>query len=189
MLVWRRLLEAAEAFDSEIGGTGRGLERGGRVKNGGTAASGGAKFAPMRLRMLPLLWVGTMILGELGCASRTAAVVPQMSDPKDAVQREILQQALLPDGKELRLMLIEYAPGVAAPVHTHPVAGTCFVLEGEVESRYEGEDAKNLQSGDSYKDFANRTHLVWRNRSDTNPLKFLCAAHIAPDQPFAEPVK
>ncbi len=86
-------------------------------------------------------------------------------------------------------MLIEYPPGAAAPVHRHPVAGLCYVVEGTAESHYEGEEAITLRAGDSYQDFATKTHLVWRNPSETESLVFLCSAQIGKEQPFAIPVK
>lgn len=125
------------------------------------------------------------VLGWLGgCAAGTTAAAPA----SEGVTRQVLQQAPLPGDDELRLMLIEYAPGVAAPAHRHPVAGTCYVLDGIAESRYEGEDLQVYRAGDSYQDYANRAHAVWRNASESEPLRFLCAAQIKPGEAFAEPI-
>ncbi|MFO0681654.1 MAG: cupin domain-containing protein [Sandaracinus sp.] len=106
----------------------------------------------------------------------------------EGVRRRTLEQVGLSDGYELRLMRIEYAPGVAAQVHRHPVAGLCYVLQGEAESQYEGRPTVSLRAGDSYEDLAEIPHLVWRNRSDSEALVFLCAARLAPGQAFAEPL-
>jgi quercetin dioxygenase-like cupin family protein len=62
-----------------------------------------------------------------------------MSQPKSII-RTILQAFPIPNlpGYESRLVLLEYPPGVAAPVHSHPVAATGYILEGNVISQWEG---------------------------------------------------
>jgi quercetin dioxygenase-like cupin family protein len=64
-----------------------------------------------------------------------------MSQPgkPQSIIRTILQAVPIPDlpGYESRLVLLEYPPGVAAPVHSHPVAATGYIIEGNVISQWE----------------------------------------------------
>lgn len=90
--------------------------------------------------------------------------------------------------EELRLMLIEYPPNVSSVPHIHPVGGLCYVVEGAAESQYEGEDLKTFKAGDSYQDIATIKHLLFRNASKTDPLKFTCTAKIKKDQQFMLPI-
>jgi len=125
-----------------------------------------------------------------GCAIPSAKPNPsKMGFPSAAISRKILEQTDIPGSdEELRLMLIEFPPHTASAPHTHPVGGLCYVVVGMAESQYEGEDLKTFHAGDSYQDLASIRHLVFRNASDTDPLKFVCAAKIRKDQAFMVPV-
>lgn len=133
--------------------------------------------------MSPARWIAACAFLVAACGASSAS--PIGGGP---VSRRTLERAALPDGWELRLMRIEYAPGAAAEPHRHPVAGVCYVLHGEAESQYEGRSPVTLRAGDSYEDLAEIPHRVWRNRSDSEALVFLCAARLAPGQAFAEPL-
>jgi quercetin dioxygenase-like cupin family protein len=85
-------------------------------------------------------------------------------------------------------MLVEYPPGYASPAHIHPVVGLNYILEGIAESQYIGEDLKTLNAGDSYQDPANKKHLVFRNPSKTDELRFLVAYRIKKDGAFMHPL-
>jgi quercetin dioxygenase-like cupin family protein len=64
----------------------------------------------------------------------------------------------------------------------------CYVVEGVAESQYEGEELKVFHAGDSYQDQANKKHLIFRNPSKTDVLKFTCTAKIKKDLPFMTPL-
>ncbi len=115
--------------------------------------------------------------------------VPALSDsnaPKLA--RKLLEREDVPGGdEELRLFSVEVAPGYSVPPHSHPVAGVCYVIEGAAETQYEGEAAKVVRAGDSFKDQAGKRHSVFRNPSLTDQLKFLCATKIKKGQDYLLP--
>jgi quercetin dioxygenase-like cupin family protein len=105
------------------------------------------------------------------------------------VARKVLEQSAIPGtDEELRLMLVEFPPGYANVAHSHPVAGVCYVIEGTAQSQYEGEEIKQLSAGQSYQDQANKTHLMFRNVSDKDTLRFICAAKIKIGVPFMRPL-
>lgn len=85
-------------------------------------------------------------------------------------------------------MLIDFPPEFSNVPHTHPVVGLCYIIEGVAESQYEGEDLKTLHAGDSYQDSATKKHLLFRNSSETDALKFTCAAKIKKGQEFMQPL-
>ncbi|MFO0546862.1 MAG: cupin domain-containing protein [Polyangiaceae bacterium] len=80
--------------------------------------------------------------------------------------------------EEFDLMLATFGPGAESPPHTHPVVGLNYIVEGAVESQYEGEPLKTYVAGESYQDPPNRKHLVFRNKSQEKPLRFLVAFRI-----------
>ncbi|KAH8668559.1 hypothetical protein BX600DRAFT_460271 [Xylariales sp. PMI_506] len=92
-----------------------------------------------------------------------------------SIKRTILQSIPIPalPGWESRLVLVEYPPGVTAPVHTHPVAATGYVLQGKVVSQWEDGELEQYEAGDSFIDHGTRTHLRSENVSDTMSLKLL----------------
>ncbi len=128
---------------------------------------------------------GTLLL--TACAGLSTNSIPPQTT--DEITRQILERTSLRVGRELRLMLIEYPPGASAPAHQHPVAGLCLVLEGEAESQYEDEGLVSIGAGESYQDSGTKTHFVWRNPSETEWLRFVCAADIGVDEAFATPVQ
>lgn len=85
-------------------------------------------------------------------------------------------------------MLVEFPPGYASVVHTHPVAGLCYVLEGKAISQYEGEEIRQFSAGQSYQDEANTVHRIFRNASTEEPLRFICAAKLKSGAPFLQPI-
>jgi len=105
------------------------------------------------------------------------------------VSRKVIERSDIPDSdEEIRLMLVEFPPAFSNVAHTHPVVGLCYVIEGTAESQYESEDVKTFHVGDSYQDSATKKHLMFRNASKTDGLKFTCAAKIKKDQPFMLPL-
>jgi quercetin dioxygenase-like cupin family protein len=83
------------------------------------------------------------------------------STTNKAIKRTILQAIPIPSlpGWESRLVLLEYPPGVSAPVHTHPVASTGYVIEGKVLSQWEGSnEVEYYGPGDSFVDHGERVH-------------------------------
>ena len=102
-----------------------------------------------------------------------------------SIKRTVLQAVPIPQlpGWESRLLLLEYPPGVAAPLHTHPVLATGYVIEGDVVSQWEGEEVERYTSGDTFVDHGERLHLRSENASQHKPLKFLLSYVIRTGEP------
>jgi quercetin dioxygenase-like cupin family protein len=99
----------------------------------------------------------------------------EVNSSKPGVKRTILQSLPIPElpGWESRLVLLEYPPGLAAPIHHHPVAATGFIVEGDVVSQWEGGEVERYTKGDSFIDLGTTVHLRSENTSKTKPLKML----------------
>jgi quercetin dioxygenase-like cupin family protein len=91
-------------------------------------------------------------------------------------------------GWELRVLLIEYDPGVVADPHTHPVPGIGYVLDGAFESIWgaEGNPVEVKSKGESFVDLAHEKHY-FRNASRTEPLRFIIAYSIQNGAPTLQP--
>lgn len=90
--------------------------------------------------------------------------------------------------EELRMMLVDFTPAYSNVAHLHPADGLCYLINGDAESEYEGEDKKVLHAGDSFRDQANKEHLLFRNISNTEGLKFICTAKIKKDLQYLQPL-
>jgi len=114
------------------------------------------------------------------------ALLGQSTPP---ITRKVVERYAIPGTpNELEMILIEYQPGAAAPPHLHPVVGLNYIVEGTAESQYEGGALKTFHAGDSYQDPANKKHLIFRNASQTEPLKFLVACKIRRGHSFVTPI-
>jgi quercetin dioxygenase-like cupin family protein len=112
-----------------------------------------------------------------GAAQASSAPAAGNPDRKadDGITRTLLDQSDLPEfpGWETRMYLIEYAPGVAAPRHHHPVGGIGYVVSGSFESAFEGGKTTVVHEGQSFRDLADVPHVTFKNTDTSKPLKFI----------------
>lgn len=96
------------------------------------------------------------------------------SSPQPAASRTELMRRPIPGAADLEavLVLLSLPPGGFAPRHNHPGVGVGYVLEGVYESQYEGEELKRFSAGDAIYDLAGTPHLIARNPSETEWLRF-----------------
>jgi quercetin dioxygenase-like cupin family protein len=102
---------------------------------------------------------------------------------------ELMRRAIPQAGDlEAVMFLISLPPGAAAPVHRHPGVGIGYVLEGIYESQYEGEELKRFTAGDSIYDLAQTPHLIARNGSRNEPLRFIMTFIVRKGEPTIRPL-
>jgi quercetin dioxygenase-like cupin family protein len=130
-----------------------------------------------RLALLaPLLCAGW--LAQPVGAAPDAAVTPLMEKP-------------LADypGKEALMIMVEYPPGGADPVHRHNAHGFIYVLEGSIVMGVKGGKEVTLTPGQTFYEGPNDIHTVGRNASTTQPAKFLVLLLKDKNAPVLTPVK
>ena len=104
-----------------------------------------------------------------------------------AVERKIVQRIPIDaTDEELQMTLVTFPPGAQSSPHVHPVPGMNYIIEGTVESQYEGGPLEHYKTGDTYLDQKDRVHAVFRNTSSTKPLRFLIACKIGKGVPFKQ---
>jgi quercetin dioxygenase-like cupin family protein len=96
----------------------------------------------------------------------------------------------LPDvkGQEAHVVLVNLAPGEAANAHRHPLATIGYVLEGEIESIFEGRKYI-YKTGDTFWEEPNGLHTQTKNLSTTREAKLLVFFLGAKGTPFLVPEK
>lgn len=76
-------------------------------------------------------------------------------------------------GKEVVMLMVEYPPGGADPVHRHAAHGFIYVLEGSIVMQVKGGKEVTLKPGETFYESPSDLHVVGRNVSNTEPARFL----------------
>jgi quercetin dioxygenase-like cupin family protein len=67
-------------------------------------------------------------------------------------------------GKEGLMMVVEYPPGNADPIHRHNAHGFIYVLEGSVVMQVKGGKQVTLTSGQTFYEGPDDVHIIGRKR-------------------------
>ena len=128
-----------------------------------------------------------VLTGAVGAALTSQAVA---GETISKIERKVIERIPIPGtDEELQMMLVIFPPGARSEPHVHPVQGMNYIIEGTAESQYEGHPLEVLKAGDSYLDLASVTHTLFRNPSQTDPLKFVIAYKIKKDVSFLRPLR
>lgn len=95
---------------------------------------------------------------------------------------------IVPPGKEVTMIVVEYLPGAVDPVHRHNAQAFVYVLEGTVEMQMKGAEKVTLHPGDTFYEDPEGIHLVGRNASDTKPAKTVVLLIKEKGAPILTPV-
>jgi quercetin dioxygenase-like cupin family protein len=87
------------------------------------------------------------------------------------------------DNQEIRLVLVKFAPGEISGAHRHPIPAIAYVLEGEIESTFDGK-VKRFKKGESFYEDPNLLHAATKNMSKTKPAALLVYFIGDPKKPF-----
>jgi len=130
-------------------------------------------------RIVAALLVMAGALTHQARAEAPAAIVtPVMTKPLDDYP-----------GKEALMILVEYPPGAADPVHRHHAHGFIYVLEGSIVMQVRGGKEVTLTPGQAFYEGPNDVHTVGHNASQTKPAKFLVLLLKDKGAPVLVPVK
>jgi quercetin dioxygenase-like cupin family protein len=80
---------------------------------------------------------------------------------------EVLRRDLGETGREVIQVRVDFAPGAAFAMHTHPGEEVAYVLEGLLEYQFEGKPPITLKAGDSLFISAGTPHAA-RNVGSVN---------------------
>jgi quercetin dioxygenase-like cupin family protein len=115
------------------------------------------------------------------CASITVVAqhhqpAAQASAQTNAISSKVILTQLLPDvnlkNMEVNMVVVDFPPGNIGAAHRHPGQTFGYLLEGELESVFEGK-TYNDKKGDSFYEFPNGLHNSTRNPSTTITAKLL----------------
>jgi quercetin dioxygenase-like cupin family protein len=92
-------------------------------------------------------------------------------------------------GKEVVMIMVEFPPGGADPVHRHDAHGFIYVLEGTVVMQVKGGQEVTLGPGQTFYEGPDDVHVVGRNASNTKPAKLLAMLVKKKGAPVLVPVQ
>jgi quercetin dioxygenase-like cupin family protein len=114
-------------------------------------------------------------LSALAAWQGATLVTPSAAQPPPPGVQQILSQPLsdLP-GREVRVTLIDRAPGAASAPHRHPGHHTVgYVMEGTYEFAIDRQTPRRLKAGDTFYEPPGAIHSTSRNPSPAERLKIL----------------
>lgn len=94
--------------------------------------------------------------------------------PADPVVTEVMSKDL-PDipGRDAVMLVVDYPPGAADPLHRHDASAFVYVLEGSIVMQVKGGKEVTLTPGQTFYEGPDDIHTVGRNASQTKPAKFV----------------
>jgi quercetin dioxygenase-like cupin family protein len=103
----------------------------------------------------------------------------------EGVTRRTLERVPLPgDRRELTVVEVTYPPGGTAPLHSHPVGGAIYIVEGVAESAYGSDEPRRYRAGETLQDRADIPHTHFRNCDPDKPLRFLTIYVLEPEKSY-----
>ena len=118
-------------------------------------------FRSKKVAVALLLMAGAW-MGPARAAAPEAIVTPVMTQPLEDYP-----------GKEALMIVVEYPPGAADPVHRHHAHGFIYVLEGTIVMQVRGGKEVTLTAGQTFYEGPDDVHVVGRNASQTKRAKFV----------------
>jgi quercetin dioxygenase-like cupin family protein len=116
-------------------------------------------------------------------------VTPSAAQPAPATVQQILSQPLadLP-GREVRISIVERAPGTASAPHRHPGHHTFgYVVEGTYEFAIDRQAPRLLKAGDTFYEPPGAVHSTSRNPSADQRVKNPGLHGRGPEEPDDRP--
>jgi quercetin dioxygenase-like cupin family protein len=115
------------------------------------------------------------LLSSFGTWTVTRFVTASSAQPAPAAAKPLLVQPLadLP-GREVRIALLDRAPGSSSPPHRHPGHHTFgYVVEGTHEFAINGEPGRILNAGETFYEPPTAIHSTSRNPSADKRTKII----------------
>src|SRR5262245_25198966 len=101
------------------------------------------------------------------------AAAPAVQPPPPEVKTLMTKEFKDIPEKEGEMLLVQYPPGGADPVHRHNAHAFVYVVEGSIVMQLKGGEEKTLKAGETFYEGPDDVHVVGRNASETKPAKFV----------------
>ncbi|ARP93756.1 cupin domain-containing protein [Bordetella genomosp. 13] len=139
---------------------------------------------------LPFVAAAMLLGTSLGAHAASPHHAASVGKAPDPVVTALMTQALADvPGKEGEMIVVDYPPGGADPVHRHDASAFVYVLQGSIVMQVEGGKEVTLTPGQTFYEGPDDVHLVGRNASQTEPARFLAVLIKKQGAPALIPIK
>lgn len=91
--------------------------------------------------------------------------------PPQLILKQLIQTSGIKE-QEVKMVIVTFAPGEVSTAHRHPNPTFGYVLEGELESTFDGH-VYHYKAGDAFYERPTGLHAGTRNMSKDKPAKLL----------------
>ncbi len=92
-------------------------------------------------------------------------------------------------GKEVRVVIVDSAPGASSPVHRHSGQVFVYVLSGKMIMQVMGSAPVTIGPGETFYENPDDIHTMSKNASDKDPARFVVFMIVDKGAPISVPVK
>ena len=92
-------------------------------------------------------------------------------------------------GKEVRVVIVDSAPGASSPVHRHNGQVFVYMLSGKMIMQVKGFPPVTVGPGDTFYENPDDIHTMSKNASDKDPARFVVFMIVNKGEPISTPVK
>ena len=110
--------------------------------------------------------------GSLGASAQHSIAKKDITQTPPAVVFTKLLNNKNVINQQIQLVLVKFAPGEVSGAHRHPIPAIAYVLEGEIESTFNGK-VKKFKKGEAFFEDPNLLHAATKNLSSTKPASLL----------------
>lgn len=125
---------------------------------------------------LKLLFVGGLILTISIVGLHAQELQNQHPGSSKKITENYLLKKLLNEkgirNREVQMLVVNFPPGSSSPSHRHPCPTFGYVLEGQIESEFEG-NSHLYKQGDFFYERPFGLHSITRNNDSTKPARLL----------------
>lgn len=107
--------------------------------------------------------------------------------PPRVILKQLIQSSGLKE-QEVKMVIVDFVPGEDLGAHRHPIPTFGYVLEGELESTFDGK-VYRYKAGDAFYERPNGLHARTRNMSKDKPAKLIAFFVGDREKPFIVPEK
>jgi quercetin dioxygenase-like cupin family protein len=107
--------------------------------------------------------------------------------PPTRYLKQLIQSSGLKE-QEVKMVIVDFTPGEDLAAHRHPIPTFGYVLEGELESTFDGKIYR-YKAGDAFYERPNGLHARTRNMSKDKPAKLIAFFVGDKEKPFIVPEK
>ena len=96
---------------------------------------------------------------------------PVAGTPPCVILKQLIPSSGLKE-QEVKMVIVNFAPAEDLAAHRHPIPTFGYVLEGELESTFDGK-VYHYKAGDAFYERPNGLHARTRNTSKDKPAKLI----------------